>query len=144
MPDSAYEGLQKALDANPEDQTLRLVLADWYEEQGDLAGAQCMRWLAENGCYPYKILWEDGRGSCYYKDQNYGWTRTDNIHRDRKRTAVGMLKYVYNHLPPEVYLRLRPNVQRYGWWFLAKTRRLAEEAAVEAWRGFLREKESKS
>ena len=120
----AYEGLQKALDENPQDQTLRLILADWYEEQGRPWAAECMRWLAEKGHYPlYYRQW---------KTYQWGW-------------AMGGISKPWKQytLPAAIWHRL-PSANGYQsyyrhqiWWSLAgKIRQEAEEAAVLAWEEF--------
>lgn len=46
------DAFQAALDAEPDNQALRLVFADWLEERGDPRAAG-YRWLGERGLYPY-------------------------------------------------------------------------------------------
>lgn len=46
------DGLHAALDDNPADQGLRLVLADLYDETGRPDWADCLRWMAAKGRYP--------------------------------------------------------------------------------------------
>jgi uncharacterized protein (TIGR02996 family) len=38
---------EAGLDRRPADWALRLVASDWLEENGDLLGAECLRWQAQ-------------------------------------------------------------------------------------------------
>jgi hypothetical protein len=49
MLETFYEDLNK----NPEDWSLRAVVADWYEDNGQLEGAVAQRWMVENRKRPY-------------------------------------------------------------------------------------------
>ena len=52
------EAMNVALDLDPSDQDTRRVLADWYEEDGDAAMADGLRWMAENGRYAVRLYGE--------------------------------------------------------------------------------------
>ena len=129
----AYEGLQKALDENPHDQTLRLILADWYEEQGRPWAAECMRWLVNR------------KGCPYYQGTSYkwSWTRTGNTKHPRYHSGM---------LPDPVHAMLSEDLGTFDknewcketkepwfWWDRCWSRRLAEEAAVWAWETYRQE-----
>lgn len=43
-----------ALDSEPSDRTLLLVIADFLAEQGDSLGEEALRWCAEKGRYPHR------------------------------------------------------------------------------------------
>lgn len=47
------------LDAHPDDWAHRLVYADWLEEQGRDAEAECQRWMVREGVHwcPYRWSW---------------------------------------------------------------------------------------
>lgn len=51
---------RKALDDNPRDYTVRLALADWFEEQGDSRAAEALRWSVEKRVSP--VVEESGVG----------------------------------------------------------------------------------
>lgn len=51
---SDIDALHTALDATPEDQGLRLALADVYDEAGDPDAAECMRWMAAKDRRPVR------------------------------------------------------------------------------------------
>jgi uncharacterized protein (TIGR02996 family) len=42
------DAFEAALDADPDDWSLRLVYADWLDENGDADLARCQRWMAAN------------------------------------------------------------------------------------------------
>jgi uncharacterized protein (TIGR02996 family) len=46
------EDFEAALDRDPDDGALRLVYADWLEEQGDVELAYAQRWMARHGKRP--------------------------------------------------------------------------------------------
>ncbi len=46
------EAIHRALDLNPSDQVTRRVLADWYEDDGDMVMASGLRWMAARGKRP--------------------------------------------------------------------------------------------
>lgn len=48
------DALNAVLDRCPTDWQARRVLADWYEEQGDLDAARFQRWLAEEQRSPWQ------------------------------------------------------------------------------------------
>lgn len=45
-------GFRRELDLKPDDWSLRLIYADWLEEQGETERARLQRWLVENKRYP--------------------------------------------------------------------------------------------
>lgn len=50
------------LDTHPEDWTTRLVYADWLEEQGRYAEAECQRWMVRKKRKPFHFIqwsWSD-------------------------------------------------------------------------------------
>jgi uncharacterized protein (TIGR02996 family) len=47
------EDFEAQLDANDQDWELRMVYADWLDEQGDSELARAQRWMVKHGCYPY-------------------------------------------------------------------------------------------
>src|SRR5262249_16172742 len=49
MLETFYEDLNK----KPEDWSLRGVVADWYEDNGQLEGATAQRWMVQNHKRPY-------------------------------------------------------------------------------------------
>jgi hypothetical protein len=46
--------LYGVLEACPDDRVTQLVLGDWYEEQGQVTAAACLRWLLASGKHPYR------------------------------------------------------------------------------------------
>lgn len=48
------EQFESAINANPKDFPLRLLYADWLEEQGDET-AEGWRWMAQNGKVPKRL-----------------------------------------------------------------------------------------
>ena len=53
----AIQAMQGDLDGNPADWGLRLVLADAYEDAGDLKRAELQRWLVRYERHPVKYEW---------------------------------------------------------------------------------------
>jgi uncharacterized protein (TIGR02996 family) len=60
----AEDDFQAALDADITNSALRLVLADWLEEQGD-ERALGYRWLGQNGKWPFD--WAKNQGGSEFK-----------------------------------------------------------------------------
>jgi len=69
------QALNAALDADPSDTTTRLVLADWYEENGRDGDAERERWLARMGKWP---TYRYSRGVfAYFPDLPWDWFDDD-------------------------------------------------------------------
>lgn len=48
---------REAIEAAPDDFTVRLALADWFQEQGLELAADCLRWTVEKGRTPSDRGW---------------------------------------------------------------------------------------
>lgn len=124
----ALAGLQAALDADPLGTTARLVLADWYEKQGDEEGAACMRWMAREGKAAY---WSAGEPV----DFGWRWTRETNpwlqgaIEYKERYASAGLPESLYAALPETRQQDLNTH-----WWSYYPTRQAAEDALLTAWR----------
>lgn len=69
---TAFEGLQKALDADPDDTVTRQALADWYEEMGDGPRAEFHRALARYRKRPGRMK-DLGLVDENHDDSNWYW-----------------------------------------------------------------------
>jgi uncharacterized protein (TIGR02996 family) len=88
------EPFEQALDADPDDWTLRLVYADWLAEQGD-ALERAQRWMAQHQKRPATVLEGSGYG--------IGWTGPRFAHQARTTypgLAVSLLPgELFDNLP---------------------------------------------
>ncbi len=55
-----YDSLMAALDASPDDWTLRKVLADFFDDEGEPEKAMAVRWMVDNKRRP---CWQEDAGS---------------------------------------------------------------------------------
>ena len=70
LPDAFYRELEDA----PDDATTLCALADWYEEQGDLSSAGCVRWTIRRGLHPIRFSRANDYGSlCVGPTWNDAW-----------------------------------------------------------------------
>ena len=105
--------LYESLTLAPDDWQARSVLADWYEEAGDQASADAIRWMVRARKRPY-----GNRAACFWFLASAGAVNTDPE----------------SDLPEPVFARLSGEAlvpeaaRRYG------TRRAAEEDCHRAWR----------
>lgn len=84
------EALLRAVLKSPEDWDAKLVLADWYEENGDLDRAVGMRWMAKSHKRPF-----------YRAMGDLSW------YEEEGRKEAGLAPYDYeSDLPRWVYCRL--------------------------------------
>jgi hypothetical protein len=120
MTDS--EALHAALDIDPTDAAARLALADWCEEQSDLATAAAWRWLARQGKRPYN--WS------LYPDLGIHFTGYD-WHNGAAHWDVPAYCTIPRTLWDLLPVRGHENTDS---WRSYPTRREAEEALVEAFR----------
>lgn len=93
----------KRLNSNPRCWSLRLIYADWLEDQGDSDGAATQRWMAKHKIAPktyYSIFWEIKQ---LLDDKNcWNWWISDGDPTvDNNVLCKGSV------LPREVYLRLK-------------------------------------
>ena len=115
---NTVESLHAYLDAHPADASARLALADALREAGDPDAADCFEWLGLRGKRP--VCARDA----------YEWLTDASRWKDSPQSR----------LPWELFWRLDPS--RFRHWpdvpagpiYLARTRRAAEEALVQAWR----------
>ena len=124
LPDAFYLGL----DESPGDMTTLCALADWYEEQGDLSSASCIRWTIRRGLHPVRFDRDTSkpktaRGNSF-NDGWYWWVIDEPDWSEEKACR----------LPPELWNRLArslPYVPRVFKDY--PTRRAAYEALFEVW-----------
>ena len=118
LPSDA-DALHAHLDAHPDDCDARLVLADALRERGDPDAADCFAWLARSGrMADYAPLFEDTGAP-------FRWSDAGVILRARMPPDA---------LPECLFKRLvRTHNLAYCCAYYP-TRRLAEEAAVIAWK----------
>jgi uncharacterized protein (TIGR02996 family) len=96
-PLSLPDSFESALDRRPADWALRLVAADWLEENGDPFGAECLRWQARHRKRPDRNRWyePDGLWAWWVLFPPDAW----NPERPRCRNVPEPL---WNKLPPRV------------------------------------------
>jgi uncharacterized protein (TIGR02996 family) len=117
------QGLHAALDADPADQRLRLVLADWYEEHGAPQTAEALRWLAGQGKHPARY-WEE------WVWHNPASAQQTWYHGRRQEARHPTAAEV---LPQELWQALEcPTWRSPAFWKPYATRRAAEEEACRA------------
>ena len=127
LPD--LEGLHAALDADPADQRLRRVLADWHEEHAQPEDAEALRWLARHDLFPEHGEW--GTAWAWHSPQSadLDWNYPGEGSRPPRPSAV---------LPAEVYRQLRGHHWRSSreppFWKPYASRREAEAALCRAFR----------
>jgi uncharacterized protein (TIGR02996 family) len=115
--------LHAALDKNPADQGLRLVLSDWYEERGDADTAECLRWTAAKGRVPFFWGLSDG-GPMFAPHQPWAWGLTLPGLADDHPCSV--IRVLFDAIRPPPYgFEGHPN------WYA--TRRAAEAGLAAAW-----------
>ncbi len=74
--------LQKHLDESPHDVPSRLVLADLFEEQGQLDRARCQRWLSR------RQKWPDSDLRPFKQTGWHWWSCPDQPKRAREHAAL--------------------------------------------------------
>src|SRR5512146_1083560 len=74
------DGLHLLLDEKPNDHDTRMVIADLYEEEGDIPRANAWRWLAERKRQPN--LWDGSRETWDW------WSNGDRDGRNNFAKAV--------------------------------------------------------
>ena len=110
-----YEALFTAVCECPEDWDRRRILADWFEDQGRVEEAACMRWTADN------------RKRALGGSSDVTWYHAEG-QKDNPNSA---------NLPDKlfIYLDKHDNDRRSNecWWRDYPTPRKAEEALIRAW-----------
>jgi hypothetical protein len=91
-----FTHLQEHLDGAPGDAEARLILADLFEDQGDLAAARCQRWLAEHK------KWPDADLDAFLLKGWHWWAAPDL--RNRSREHAVLPEEVQAHMPGERWL----------------------------------------
>lgn len=114
-------GFEAALDEHPEDMALRLVYADWLEEQGLDGASQTQRWMAEHKHWP---SYDDAARTWDWSFQSwkswFGW-----------RPSCCVPDEVWDKLPnPRFYWPAGKRLEFYD----SKTRQKAERALEVALR----------
>jgi uncharacterized protein (TIGR02996 family) len=121
------EALHAALDADPSEQRLRLVLADWYEDHDEAASAEALRWLARHDKFPEWGYWGTPWAWHSPLSARTEWGYAAEGKRPPRASAV---------LPDEVYRELRGHHWRHSqeppYWKPYTSRREAEEALCQA------------
>lgn len=107
----ALDGLHLALNGNPDDFTLRLIMSDLYEEAGDELTAKAIRWQVKNKKRPLGGGWQ--------------WTWYDDSEASRVDRN--------SNLPKNLYSELYGGRFRFPWTLDYPTRCQAEEALWRAW-----------
>jgi hypothetical protein len=110
---SIFHQLLADVSAAPEDWKLREVLADWYEDNSQPLGAECLRWMVQHQKRPYV-------GSA----QRATWFNADTI-----STGLGD---PMSDIPGPVYDRLE-GAKQVANHKTFKSSRDAEEAFHKAW-----------
>lgn len=84
------ENLLASLEKHPADWELRRVIADWYEENGELTESFCFRWTADNEKRPYSF---EGK-------PDFVWFNADGISPEIANADTGsdIPKVVFNLL----------------------------------------------
>ena len=124
LPDAFYLGL----DESPGDTTTLFALADWYEEQGDLDRASCVRWTIRRGLHPHRFdKASSNRKPILGRSANDGWYWwAEDAPNDCEVTTC--------RLPSELWNRLRHSFRYVPSVFKDyPTRRDAYESLFEAW-----------
>jgi len=93
---SPREQFEAALDAAPEDTTLRNAFADFLEEQGDDVLAHAQRWMAERRKWPVCILRQRDGSAVGWFWMSAGarfaipnaYTLPEDIYRELRREAL--------------------------------------------------------
>ena len=67
--ETAREALFAALDAEAADAVAQNALADWFEENGELSAAACLRWVARNRRRPGHYARPTGYGHAFWEMQ---------------------------------------------------------------------------
>ena len=133
MPQTLARVIDKfhlALDQDPSNQTLRLLLADAYQERGDEETADCLRWMAQESIYPHHgyAVGGDGRRSWDFSHVKcYSWMECCS-HCCLPKDLFDLLDgYLENDSFKE-----------------NRTRRRAEEALFRAWKKWVTKKKEVS
>ena len=114
-PPSSIDALHGLLDEQPADADARWVLADAVEEAGDPHGAEALRWLAETGRRPHRII-------------NWWWSSPDNRSEAGKHPYCFLPELLLRGLDGAHFTDAPPSEAR-GF----PSRRSAEEAVMAAW-----------
>jgi uncharacterized protein (TIGR02996 family) len=107
------DSFEQALDERPDDWTLRLVYADWLDDQGEHALARAQRWLAQEHKCPANrsFVTEDGPRCVWFNGE--AGRRAEGYEEDGWWYYLGQGEEVREGapeamLPEEVFARLRP------------------------------------
>ena len=124
LPDAFY----RALDDAPDDATTLCALADWYEEQGDVSIAACVRWTIRLRLRPIRFSRVNDYGALRVGptwNEGWYWWVVDEPNWVEERAC---------RLPPALWNRLDHSFPYVPSIFKEyPTRREAYEALFEAW-----------
>jgi hypothetical protein len=62
-----------ALEKRPADHVTLLALADWHEERGGVAAAECLRWVVIEGKAPFRYSGDDESLMHHHNTWHEGW-----------------------------------------------------------------------
>ncbi len=125
-----YDSLMAGLDASPDDWTLRKVLADFFEESGEIEKAMAVRWMVDNKRRP---CWQEdaGNSTSDARRTNPTWY---------KHNRDGNIKEYFrfrcdpeSDLPDVIFYRLPGRKKEDHQAVYYHSLREAEEAFVTAW-----------
>jgi uncharacterized protein (TIGR02996 family) len=126
---ASSEALWSALEADPTDRLVLLALADWFEEQGDVVAAECLRWGHARRKRPFQYFSTSKIRYHYEKwgEGWYWWARQPDVKLWQIPATCGLTNRLWKELAhtfdydPVTFKEYR-------------TRRGAYEALIEGWR----------